>query len=116
MIRLLLLLFLLLSQRTFGFKPTPGYTPLIGDANLDGVVNLTNAELIMQYVIDPVNTPIASEGIRNSDVSGDGTISCYDASLIAQRCPVSVRRVTGTIANFATIKKFATCSPLFKEH
>lgn len=104
MTKLLLLLILLLSQRVFGFKPNPGYTPLLGDANLDGVVNLVDAELIMQYVIDPVNTPITSEGIRNSDVSGDGTISCYDASLIAQRCPVSVKKLT-TVANFATIKR-----------
>ncbi len=51
-----------------------------GDANSDGSVTMADADLILAYILDPT-IPISHWA---ADVSGDGTISAYDAALVMQ--------------------------------
>lgn len=59
---------------------SPGYE--IGDVDHSGDVNRTDAQLILESLCDEGDTAIDTE---LADVSGDGTISAYDAALIMER-------------------------------
>ena len=63
-----------------GLATVPGAVRIItwGDANVDGSVNFADVTCIMYYVTgQPVQI-----NLLNADVSGNGTVSAYDASLL----------------------------------
>lgn len=45
---------------------------LIGDANVDGEVNLADAVLIMQSLANPAKYSLTEQGMKNADCSGNG--------------------------------------------
>jgi hypothetical protein len=53
--------------------------PRTGDVNLDGDVDYRDAEMICRYLADTTAVPLP---LDLADVSGDGAVSMYDASLI----------------------------------
>lgn len=56
---------------------------LLGDVNCDGVVNSTDALLVMRY---SMNLAVISEqGLINGDMNGDGLVNATDAVLIMRR-------------------------------
>jgi len=61
-----------------------GAPPISGDVNLDGVVNLADAILLMQYLSG--NTELSSKQLRAADVSKDGIVNVGDTILIMQLC------------------------------
>ena len=60
------------SYNIFGLGGQP--EPVYGDSNEDGIVNLADAVLIMQYKANPTKYPISGYGLNNADVysTGDG--------------------------------------------
>ena len=59
--------------------PEPTEPALSGDANSDGVVDMTDALLVLRYAICIVDS---LPGIDNCDVNSDGSIDMTDALLI----------------------------------
>ncbi len=57
---------------------------LIGDANEDGVVNMSDAVLIMQSITNPSEYELTIQGIANSDVVGNDGITLLDALRIQE--------------------------------
>lgn len=63
-----------------------------GDANMDGIVNLADAVLIMQYKANPAvygvgaDKGITEQGIINSDVTGNDGVTTKDALFIQKYC------------------------------
>lgn len=53
---------------------------LLGDVNLDGVVNSIDAALILKYVAGLVE--LSEKQLENGDFNGDGFVNSIDASLI----------------------------------
>ena len=53
---------------------------ILGDANGDGVVNITDATLIQKHIAE-IET-LTSDGILVSDVDGDGSVNIKDATII----------------------------------
>ena len=51
---------------------------VLGDINLDGTVNVSDATLLQKYIAD-IET-LADEQTAVSDVNGDGTINVYDVT------------------------------------
>lgn len=60
--------------------PTP---PLPGDVNLNGVVDMPDAILVLQYISG--NTELSPRQLLAADVNGDGAIDTADAIIIMQR-------------------------------
>jgi len=82
MIREAVFCVLFLAATAGADKPGPGFIAIPGDVNLDGKVTREDAEALCAYVI--CGTPLPMLGLRNADVSGDGTISVYDCHVIAR--------------------------------
>ena len=61
-----------------------GLPPLSGDVNMDGIVDLADAILVMQYVSG--NTPLTSRQLKAADVSKDGIVNVGDVIIIMQMC------------------------------
>ena len=61
-----------------------GEDPLIGDVNLDGVVDLADAVLLMQY--SSGSTSLSRRQLKAADVSNDGIVNVGDVILIMQIC------------------------------
>ncbi|MCH5298788.1 MAG: type I pullulanase [Ruminococcus sp.] len=60
--------------------PAVGETSILGDANLDGEVNINDVTFIQQYLVNlRVYTPT---NFRNSDVDGNGKVTIKDANYI----------------------------------
>ena len=59
-------------------------TPLRGDVNLDGEVNLIDAILLMQYLSGSVN--LTNRQLRAADVTQDGIVNVGDTIVIMQMC------------------------------
>jgi len=57
---------------------------LIGDANEDGVVNMSDAVLIMQAITNPSEYELTIQGIANSDVVDNDGITLLDALRIQE--------------------------------
>ena len=56
---------------------------LIGDANEDGNVNMSDAVLIMQVLSNPDEYKLTPQGIANADIAGDGDgVTAMDALTI----------------------------------
>lgn len=55
---------------------------LLGDANQDEHVDIADATLISQYLVNPVNYGLSDEGLRAADVNLDGVVDKDDALLI----------------------------------
>ena len=55
---------------------------LLGDANLDGVVNSDDVALLLNYVLDPGTYPLTEQQFLNGDVNGDGSIDQFDINEI----------------------------------
>ena len=61
-----------------------GPAPLIGDVNLDGVVDLADAILLMQHLSG--NAELTPKQIKAADVTKDGSVNVGDVILIMQIC------------------------------
>ena len=61
-----------------------GVPPIYGDVNLDGVVDLADAILLMQYVSG--NTQLGSRQLKAADVNRDGAINVADVIIVMQMC------------------------------
>ncbi|MBR3447360.1 MAG: endo-1,4-beta-xylanase [Oscillospiraceae bacterium] len=53
-----------------------------GDANCDGVVDVSDAVLVMRYAVADREAVISEQGLKNSDTDGDGNVSDSDATMI----------------------------------
>lgn len=61
----------------------PLSTAILGDVNGDGVVNTTDARLILQHAVGKLTLGEASQ--KPADVNGDGRIDTTDARLVLQK-------------------------------
>ena len=52
---------------------------LIGDANVDGDINMADAVLIMQSLSNPNEYKLSEQGVINADYNGDGGVTALDA-------------------------------------
>ncbi|MDE6501565.1 MAG: dockerin type I repeat-containing protein [Ruminococcus sp.] len=57
---------------------------LIGDANEDGVVNISDAVLIMQSIFNPTEYQLSIQGMANADVVDNDGITLLDALRIQE--------------------------------
>ena len=80
------LLLLILCSSAIAMKPTRFFRWIPGDVDLDGRVTRADADLVMLYVVQ--GAPLSIQGLVNADVTGDGTISCYDAAEILSMVPL----------------------------
>ncbi len=68
------------SQPTTSTTSTDSKT-LIGDANTDGKIDISDVVAVRRYLVNSTKYPISAEGIKNSDVNSDG-INAQDAVAI----------------------------------
>lgn len=61
-----------------------GEPPINGDVNLDGVVDLSDVVLLMQYLSG--STTLTSKQLKAADTSKDGTVNVGDSIIIMQMC------------------------------
>ena len=61
-----------------------GEPPIIGDVNLDGVVDLADAILLMQYASGSIN--LTSKQLKAAEVNKDGIVNVGDVIIIMQMC------------------------------
>lgn len=57
---------------------------LMGDVNQDGRVEIADATLILQYLTNPNDYELTSEGMLAADVNFDGSVTAADAHLIQE--------------------------------
>ena len=77
---------LILCSSAIAANPTRFFRWIPGDVDLDGRVTRADADLVMWYVVQ--GAPLSIPGLVNADVTGDGTISCYDAAEILRMVPL----------------------------
>ena len=58
---------------------------LCGDANADGVFDVSDAVLVSRYVVMDKSAFITDAGKRNADVNGDGHVFANDVTMMLQR-------------------------------
>lgn len=76
-----------------------------GDVNHDGVINDTDVQLVLQYVVGAIDSTALDLAL--ADISGNGEVTAYDAALIqqvAEGTPVSVSSNTISI-RLADVKR-----------
>ena len=61
-----------------------GIPPLAGDINLDGIVDLVDAILLMQHLSG--NIVLNARQLKAGDVNKDGTVNVGDTIIIMQKC------------------------------
>ncbi len=74
----------IVGNATFAFRcmaPTVTVT-LLGDVNLDGVVNIIDAQQISRYLAG--ETTLSAQQLANADVSKDGQVTSSDVELISK--------------------------------
>lgn len=70
-------------ERVYSAESIPPTTDiLIGDANLDGTVDLADATAIIQHIGNPKRYGLSEQGEINADCNGDGAITGADAIAI----------------------------------
>ncbi len=62
---------------------TSKLAPLMGDVNDDGVVNVLDVVITVNYITDPENPP-PGFNFENADIDGDGVITTADLTAIIQ--------------------------------
>lgn len=68
------------------FEGGGGITIIYGDVNGDGLVDATDAGLVLQYFVGNITEfPAGANGLIAANVNGDGNIDATDAGLILQR-------------------------------
>lgn len=65
------------------FIPYDVPSPVMGDANCDGELNVTDALLILRYAIRLAD--LSEEGIMLADYNGDGVVDLTDALLVMRK-------------------------------
>jgi mannan endo-1,4-beta-mannosidase len=56
---------------------------LYGDANCDGIVDIRDVVLVLQYISAPAKYPITKQGLLNADCTGSGNgVDKSDAAVI----------------------------------
>ena len=53
-----------------------------GDANLDGVINVSDAVAVLQYITNGEKYPLSAKARKNADCDGDTGITGNDAIMI----------------------------------
>ena len=61
-----------------------GIPPLVGDVNLDGVVDLADAILLMQHLSGSID--LSSKQLKAADINKDGAVNVGDVIIIMQMC------------------------------
>lgn len=64
------------------FVIVPGAAPFYGDVNSDGVIDVSDAELILQAIVGLIT--LTAEQQLAADVNGENGVTAFDASLILQ--------------------------------
>ena len=62
-----------------------------GDVNHDGVINSTDVQLVLQYVVGAIDSTALDLAL--ADISGNGEVTAYDAALIQQVVDSGVTKV-----------------------
>ncbi len=65
---------------TLGYYKHPEPDVLLGDANLDGVVDSADTTLIYRYVLGSAN--LTDEQLAAADVNGDGSVNSADTTMV----------------------------------
>ena len=61
-----------------------GLPPMVGDVNMDGIVDLADAILVMQYVSGSIE--LAPRQLKAADINKDGIVNVGDVIIIMQMC------------------------------
>jgi len=59
---------------------------LLGDVNCDGIVDLRDAVLLLQFLSDTAGSQPTSKQLRAAEVTGDGLVNTADVVVIMQMC------------------------------
>lgn len=99
-----LLALLLTASCATAYRPAK---PLPGDVNHDGVVNDTDSDLVLQFVVGALDSTALDLAL--ADISGDGTVTAYDAALIDGIINSTVSVTSGSLKmRLADIKRMYT--------
>lgn len=60
-------------------------TSTLGDVNLNGVVDINDAEITLSYVLNPEKNPLTEEQLERAKVSGKAEITSEDVAKILQK-------------------------------
>ena len=72
------------TTSTASTTATEGDKSSVGDANCDGELNMADAVLIMQTIINPDKYSLTVQGAKNADVNKSGDVTNLDALAIQQ--------------------------------
>ena len=67
-------------------------TPIAGDVNMDGSVNITDVTVLVNYLMGGNPTPFNEDA---ADVSGDGTVNITDVTMLINRIMTSKSFIKG---------------------
>jgi len=71
-----------LWARLAGWNWTPPDNNLPGDANLDGIVNHSDVDMVVEHILETLDPPLSGEGLSNADMDGNGIINILDVQAI----------------------------------
>jgi RHS repeat-associated protein len=77
----------------FGYADTSDY--LIGDVNMDGVITMEDAIMVLMHCVGLLEAPLSELQLFLADVNGDGVVDTTDAALIMRMIEETSSRSPG---------------------
>jgi len=72
------------NEAYIGAVPCAGSLPqgLPGDVNLDGEVNSSDVNMVVEHILETLDPPLSGQGFTNADMDGNGIINILDVQAI----------------------------------
>lgn len=64
-----------------------------GDVNNDGKVNISDAVAVSKYIVDSEENPLSYTSMANADITGNGTLTGIDSTLIINYCAMLIEEL-----------------------
>ncbi len=74
-----------LNSSNSGSNVPPSFSEILGDVNCDGKVNVNDASILLQYILNPNSISITDCGLTNAKVFGNEIVTSNDVSAILQK-------------------------------
>ena len=73
-----------ITVETDGTVSTVPQSKVRGDANCDGVLDVSDAVLTARVLVEDIEAEITQQGLKNADANGSGKLESEDLSMLLQ--------------------------------